>query len=374
MKKSISTLCAHAGTQAVENSGAVAAPLYLSTTFRYPPTGEAPSGYTYSRESNPTRTMLESILAEMEGGVAAAAFSSGSAAAQATFQSMNPGDHIIVNDRIYSGVRKMLVDIFIPWGLQVSFVDLTNVENLEKAIQPNTALVWTETPTNPDLKIIDIKALSNICKPLHIKLAIDNTFASPMLQQPLLLGADLVMHSTTKYLGGHSDLTSGALITAENNEWWQKIVHIQKVLGAIAAPFDCWLLMRGIRSFVPRMKMQVANAKQIALFLEKHPKVEQVLYPGLLSHQGHEIAAKQMDDFGAMISILIKGGKKNAIEILQKLKVFTNATSLGGTESLAEHRQSAEGPFSTTPSNLIRLSIGLENTEDLIADLSQAMA
>ncbi len=374
MHRNLNTVCAHAGTEIIEESGAVTAPLYFSTTFRYTPTGQAPFGNTYSREGNPTRNMLEKVLAEMECGVAAAAFSSGSAAAQATFQSMNPGDHIIVNNRIYAGVRTMLMDVFIPWGLEVSFIDLTVLENLEKAIQPNTKLVWTETPTNPDLKIIDIKAISNICKPLQIKLAIDNTFASPFLQQPILLGADLVMHSTTKYLGGHSDLTSGALITAEINEWWQKIVHIQKILGAVSAPFDCWLLMRGIRSFVPRMKMQVENAHQIALFLEKHQSVEQVLYPGLTSHQGHDIAAQQMNDFGAMISILIKGGKINAIEMLKKLKLFSNATSLGGTESLAEHRQSVEGPLSTTPDNLIRLSIGLENIEDLIADLTQALA
>lgn len=373
MKKNLNTICAHAGAEPDLLTGAITAPLYFSTTFQYVPTGEAPQGNVYSREGNPTRRILEQTLAAMEGGVAAAAFSSGCAAAQAAFLSLTPVDHIIVNDRIYAGVRTMLKDVFIPWGLEVSFVDLTQTENLEKNIRLNTRMVWTESPTNPDMSIIDIKGLVSVCKPRNIKVAIDNTFATPFLQHPIALGADLVMHSTTKYLGGHSDLTGGALITAEVNAYWNKIMQIQKVLGAVSAPFDCWLLQRGIRSFVPRMQLHVSNAKKVAAFLHTHDAVEKVLYPGLASHSGHAVAAAQMDDFGAMVSLLVKGGKKEAIAIIKRLKIFTNATSLGGTESLAEHRQSAEGPYSLTPENLIRLSVGLENADDLIEDLKQAL-
>lgn len=369
----LSTICAHAGAEPDTLTGAVTVPLYFSTTFQYEPTGEAPKGYTYSREGNPTRHILEKVLAEMESGAAAAAFSSGCAAAQAAFLSMTPGDHVIVNDRIYAGVRTMLNDLFIPWGLEVSYVDLSQIQNLENGIQQNTRMVWTESPTNPEMTIIDIKALVSVCKPKNIIVAIDNTFATPYLQNPIALGADLVMHSTTKYLGGHSDLTGGALITAEVNVYWNKIMQIQKVLGAVCAPFDCWLLLRGIRSFIPRMQLHVSNAKKIAAFLETHPQVEKVLYPGLKSHKGHEVAAAQMADFGAMVSFLVTGGKPAAITIIKKLKVFSNATSLGGTESLAEHRQSAEGPYSLTPENLIRLSIGLESADDLIEDLKQAL-
>lgn len=373
MEKKFDTICAHAGAEADALTGAITAPLYFSTTFQYTPTGDAPTGNIYSREGNPTRHLLEKVLADMEFGLAAAAFSSGSAAAQAAFMSMTPGDHIIVNNRIYSGVRNMLTDIFIPWGLEVSFVDLTQIQNLENNIQPNTRMVWTESPTNPEMTIVDIKAVVSICKPRKIMVAIDNTFATPLLQHPLTLGADLVMHSTTKYLGGHSDLTGGALITAEVNDWWKKIIHIQKVLGAVPAPFDCWLLLRGIRSFVPRMQLHVNNAKKVAAYLQTNNMVEKVLYPGLSTHSGHAVAAAQMEDFGAMVSFLVKNGKQAAIAVIKKLRVFTNATSLGGTESLAEHRQSAEGPNSTTPENLIRLSIGLENADDLIEDLKQAL-
>ncbi len=374
MTADFKNICAHAGATPDPATGAVTSPLYFSSTFHYPPTGEYPSGHIYSRESNPTRTSLETILAQLEQGEDAAAFSSGSAAANATFLSLRPGDHVIINFDAYAGIRTMLRDIFMPWGLQVTFVDLSDINNLPKSIQPNTKLVWTESPTNPQLRIVDLISVISICKRHHIKVAVDNTFATPALQNPLVLGADIVMHSTTKYLGGHSDMTGGALITARKDEMWERIRHIQHIQGAIPSPFDCWLLMRGIRSFVPRMTQHLSNAKAVALFLSTHPNVEKVLYPGLPTHAGHEVAKKQMSDFGAMVSFLVKGTKDDAIKVAQRVKVFTNATSLGGTESLLEHRKSVEGPDSPTPDNLIRLSVGLEDSNSLIADLKQALS
>jgi len=374
MTADLKNICAHAGATPDPSTGAVTSPLYFSSTFHYPPTGEYPQGHIYSRESNPTRSSLETVLAQLEQGEDAAAFSSGSAAANAVFLSFRPGDHVIINFDAYAGIRTMLRDIFMPWGLQVTFVDLSDINNLPKSIQPNTKLVWTESPTNPQLRIVDLISVNTICKGHHIKVAVDNTFATPALQNPIVLGADIVMHSTTKYLGGHSDMTGGALITARKDEMWERIRHIQHIQGAIPSPFDCWLLMRGIRSFVPRMTQHLSNAKAVALFLSTHSKVEKVLYPGLPTHAGHEVAKKQMSDFGAMVSFLVRGTKEDAIKVAQRVKVFTNATSLGGTESLLEHRKSVEGPDSPTPDNLIRLSVGLEDSNSLIADLKQALA
>jgi cystathionine gamma-synthase len=373
MKPHIQTICAHAGATPDLHTGAVTAPLHFSSTFHYKPTGNYPTGDTYGRESNPTRSALEKILAQLELGEEAAAFSSGSAAASATFQSLRPGDHLIVNFDVYSGVRAMLQDVFIPWGLQVTFTNLGDLKNLEALIQPNTKMVWTESPTNPQMRIVDLAQLIEISKRHHIKVAVDNTFATPAFQNPLSLGADIVMHSTTKYLGGHSDLIGGALITAKKDEQWERIRHIQHILGAVPAPFDCWLLMRGIRSFVPRIMLQASNAQAIANFLATHPQVEQVLYPGLASHTGHEIAKKQMSNFGAMVSFLVKGTKDDATKVVQRVKVFTNATSLGGTESLIEQRKIVEGTHSPTPDNLIRLSVGIEEVSALKEDLLQAL-
>ena len=373
MNRNFDTICAQAGHDASSGDPAVTSHIQLSTTFHYFPTGESPTGFVYSREDNPTRKHLEEILAQLEHGADAAAFSSGSAAAHAVFLSLKPGDHVIVNNDVYAGIRSMLKNVFIPWGLDVSFTDLTDNSNLQSAIKENTKLVWTESPTNPQLNIIDLQTLINVCKKNRIKIAIDNTFATPVLQNPLVLGADIVMHSTTKYLGGHSDLTGGALIAKEKNEWWEKVRYIQQIVGATPSPFDCWLLTRGIRSLGPRMKQHVENAKAVAEFLNNHPAIERVLYPGLITHPGYEIARRQMKAPGAIVSFLAKGGKDDAISIAQRVKLFTNATSLGGTESLLEHRKTTEGPDSPTPDNLIRLSIGLEEVSDLINDLDQAL-
>ncbi|MFM8742365.1 MAG: trans-sulfuration enzyme family protein [Cytophagales bacterium] len=374
MTEHIKTICAHAGATPDLHSGAVTAPLYFSSTYHYQPTGEYPMGDIYGRESNPTRSALEKILAQLELGEEAAAFSSGSAAASAVFQSLRPGDHLIVNFDVYSGVRAMLQNIFIPWGLHVTFTDLSDLKNLDASVQPNTKMVWTESPTNPQMRIIDLKQLIETCNEHHIKVAVDNTFATPAFQNPLSLGAHIVMHSTTKYLGGHSDLIGGALITSTKDDQWQRIRYIQHIQGAVPAPFDCWLLMRGIRSFASRILQHVSNARAIADFLTTHPKVERVLYPGLASHEGHEIAKKQMSDFGAMVSFLVKGTKEDATRVAQRVKVFTNATSLGGTESLIEQRKIVEGPDSPTPYTLLRLSVGIEDVDALKEDLEQALS
>ncbi len=373
MNQNFETICAQAGHVPGTGDAALTSSIQLSTTFHYVPSGEAPTGWVYSRESNPTRKHLENVLSQLEQGADAAAFSSGSAAAHAVFLSLKPGDHVIVNNDVYAGVRSMLKNVFIPWGLEVSFIDLTDINNLKSAIKSTTKLVWSESPTNPQLNIIDLQSVINICKQRGIRTAIDNTFATPVLQNPLVLGADLVMHSTTKYLAGHSDLTGGALITKEKNEWWEKLRFIQHIVGSVPSPFDCWLLTRGIRSLGPRMKQHVENAEAIAEFLKGHPAVERVLYPGLSSHSGYEIAKSQMKAPGAIVSFLVKGAKAEAIKVAQKAKVFTNATSLGGTESLLEHRKTVEGPDSPTPDNLIRLSVGLEDINDLINDLNQAL-
>jgi cystathionine gamma-synthase len=369
----LETLCAQAGHIAGSTDPGVISNIQLSTTFHYEPTGESPTGFVYSRENNPNRKHLEDILAKLEQGVDAAAFSSGSAAAHALFSAMRPGDHIIVNVAVYAGVRAMLKEIFIPWGLEVSFVDLSDLSALKQAIRKNTRLVWTETPTNPQMTVVDIAALVAICREKGIKTAVDNTFATPVLQNPLLLGTDYVMHSTTKYLGGHSDLTSGALVTRALDETWERVRFLQHIVGSVPSPFDCWLLARGIKTLIPRMKTHVANAMAIAEFLNSHPYVEKALYPGLPSHPGYAIAQQQMKAPGAIVSLLVKGSKDDAVRMAQKVRVFTNATSLGGTESLLEHRKSAEGPDSPTPDTLIRLSVGLEHIDDLIQDLDQAL-
>ncbi len=372
-KLAFETLCAHTGAIPDAATGAVTAPIHFSSTFRYVPTGELPGGFNYARESNPTRSQLELHLAALEGGAVAAAFSSGSAAAHAVFASLKPGDHVITNSDVYIGVRHLLADIMEPWGLQVTFTDLSNLENLTAALRPNTALMWTETPTNPQIRIVDVPGVAAICKARGIRLAVDNTFATPVLQLPLALGADIVMHSTTKYLGGHSDLIGGALIAKQEDAWWQRIKHIQHIVGGVPSPFDCWLVMRGIRSLVPRVQRHNANARIVAEYLATHPKVAQVLYPGLPTHPGHAIAKTQMTDFGAIVSFLVKGDMGETVEVVKRARVFTSATSLGGTESLIEYRRGAEGPGSQTPENLIRLSVGLEHPDDLIADLKQAL-
>ena len=368
----LETIAIHAGNHVEPGSRAIIQPITLSTTFERGPDGDYPGGYIYSRSDNPNRHSLEKVLMQLEGGADACAFSSGNAAGNAVFQALKPGSHIIAPDDMYHGLRNQLNQVF-AGVLEVDYVDFTNVELVQSAIKSNTCLIWIETPSNPLLKVTDITAIVNLAKGNKIPVACDNTFASPVFQNPLALGCDIVMHSTTKYLGGHSDVCGGALITKEINPLWEKIKNVQGLSGAVPSPFDCFLLVRGIKTLPYRMRGHAENALKFALFLEDHPAIERVYYPGLKSHPQHEIAKKQMRGFGGMISFLVKGTDSDALKVVNKVNIFSQATSLGGVESLIEHRASVEGPETKTPQNLLRASIGLENIEDLIADLNQAL-
>ena len=367
------TIAIHAGNHTDASTGAVVQPIIMSTTFERMEDGSFREGYIYSRSANPNRTSLENVLAQLEGGVEAAAFSSGNAAGMSVFQSLTPGTHIIAPDDMYHGLRNQLKQLF-AGVLEFDFIDIDDTELLKAHIKPNTGIIWVETPSNPLLKVTDIKKIVAVAKGHQIKVVCDNTFATPICQQPLALGADLVMHSTTKYFGGHSDLMGGALITAENNDWWQKIRDVQTMGGAIPSPADCYYLVRSIKTLPYRVRGHVQNAQLLAEFLNTHPKVERILYPGLLSHPNHEVAKKQMSGFGGVLSFCLKDGPEEANRVINKLQLFTKATSLGGVESLIEHRATMEGPDTKTPFNLLRISVGLEHIDDLIADLEQALA
>lgn len=368
----IETIAIHAGNHSDESSKAVIQPITMSTTFVREADGSFPAGYIYSRSSNPNRTSLENVLAKLEGGVDAAAFSSGNAAGMAVFQTLKPGTHIIGPDDMYHGLRNQIKTLFADI-LEFDFVDINDSAVLTAHIKPNTRLIWVETPSNPLLKITDIKTIIATARKHNIRVVCDNTFATPIGQQPLVLGADIVMHSSTKYFGGHSDLMGGALITAEKSEWWTKIRQVQEMGGAIPSPMDCYYLTRSIKTLPYRVKGHVHNAQLLAEYLENHPKIEKVMYPGLLSHPQHAIAREQMLNFGGMLSFCVKGGSDEARNVINKLKIFTQATSLGGVESLIEHRASVEGPDTKTPHNLLRVSVGLEHIDDLIADITQAL-
>ncbi|MBD1995480.1 aminotransferase class V-fold PLP-dependent enzyme [Leptolyngbya sp. FACHB-541] len=370
----IETLAVHAGRQVDPTTGAIAPPIQLSTTFERAADGSYPQGYIYTRTSNPNRTALEQCLAALEGGTVAAAFASGSAATMSIFQALAPGDHVIAPCDAYTGTTTLLKTMFVPWGLSVTFVDMTDPTQVQQALQPNTRLVWIETPSNPMLRVTDIGKVADLAHQVGAVCACDNTWATPILQQPLQQGADLVIHATTKYLSGHSDVLGGAVVAQAESEFFDKVRHIQTVGGAVAAPFDCWLTLRGIQTLPWRMQAHSHHAMQIARFLSQHPAVEAVHYPGLETHSGHAIAAQQMRNFGGMLSFQVKGDKQQAVAVAAKLRLITRATSLGGVESLIEHRASIEGADTKTPENLLRLSVGLENIEDLIEDLEQAIA
>jgi cystathionine gamma-synthase len=369
----IETIAAQAAHRVDPVTGAVTAPIYLSTTFERDPDGEFSRGFIYSRSDNPNREALEDCLRQLEGGTAAAAFSSGMAATAAVFQALSTGDHVIVPNDCYHGTARLLQEVFSHWGLEDTFVDMTDPEQVGQAIQHNTRLIWVETPSNPLLKITDVALIVEIAHNAGVLCACDNTWSSPILQRPIELGADLVMHSTTKYLGGHHDVLGGAIISREDSDFFQQVKLIQHSCGPVPSPFECWLVLRGIRTLHLRMPAHSKNAMSIARFLNDHPRVEAVYYPGLPDHPGHDIAARQMSKFGGMVSFQVKGGQDEAMPVPAKVKVFIRATSLGGTESLIEHRASIEGPNTRTPDNLLRVSVGLENTEDLIEDLAQAL-
>lgn len=369
----VETLAVHAGEADEREAGAVMPPIHLSTTFERGADGGYPSGFVYSRGDNPNRQALERTLAALEGGEIAAAFASGMAAIMAVFQSLEGGAHLVLPDDVYFGASALARDVFVRWGLAVSTADMADPDAVARQIRPETALIWVETPSNPMLKITDIEAVARIAHEAGAICACDNTWPSPVLQQPLALGADLVVHSTTKYLGGHSDLLGGAVIARADDDRFARIRTVQTIGGAVPSPFDCWLLMRSIRTLPYRMRAHSQNARRVAAFLADHPVVARVHYPGLPSHPGHAIAARQMRDFGGMLSIQMKGGAEAARRLANRVRLFTQATSLGGVESLIEHRASVEGPGTTTPDDLLRLSIGLEHVDDLIADLEQAL-
>ncbi len=370
----IETQAIHAGRSVDPVSGAIVPGIQLSTTFERSPDGSYPHGHLYTRLGNPNRTMLESCLATLEGGVAAAAFSSGSAATMSILQALQPGDRLLAPNDAYSGTTALLKNIFTGWGLEVTFVDMTDLDQVQQAISSNTKLLWVETPSNPMLKVTDLAKVADLAHQAEALCVCDNTWASPVLQQPFQQGVDLVVHSTTKYLGGHSDVLGGAVIAKTESPFFEKIRQVQLIGGAVAAPFDCWLVLRGIQTLPYRMRAHCDHALQLAQWLSQHPAVEVVHYPGLPDHAGHAIAAQQMKGFGGMLSVQIRGGREQAFAVAARMKVFTRATSLGGVESLLEHRASIEGEGTATPDNLLRVSVGLEHIDDLIADWEQALA
>jgi cystathionine gamma-synthase len=369
----IETLAVHAGRAVDPATGAVTPPIHLSTTFAREADGSYPRGYSYARTNTPNREALETCLAALEGGTVAAAFSSGSAATMSLFQALHPGDHVIAPRDAYHGTARLLREVLGPWGLEASFVDMTDAAEVQGAVRANTRLIWVETPSNPLLKITDIARISGIAHEAGALCACDNTWATPVLQRPFELGGDLVMHATTKYLGGHSDVLGGALIAKLENDFFQQIRKIQRTGGAVPSPFECWLILRGIATLPARMRIHSESAMRVATFLSRHPGVAAVHYPGLREHPGYDIAARQMRLFGGMLSFQVEGGRDRAFDVAAKVTLFTRATSLGGTESLIEHRASMEGPETRTPDNLLRLSIGLEHPDDLLEDLAQAL-
>jgi cystathionine gamma-synthase len=368
------TLAVHAAAEPDPATGAIAPPLHFATTFRHGPAGERIAGYEYQREGNPTQDRLETALAALEGGAAALAFGSGMAAMHALLESLPGGAHVLIPADCYTGLRVLAQEFLPEREIFATAVDMADPAAVRAALRPQTQLLWSETPSNPQLRTADLGALAQIATAHGALLACDNTFATPVLQQPLALGADVVMHSTTKYLGGHSDVMGGALVFARRDGLFDRVAHRRHVTGGILAPFSAWMILRGCRSLPARMAWHCRGAQAVARFLAGHAAVEAVHYPGLESDPGHAVAASQMRDFGGMLSFRVRGGRDATLRVAGALQLIHNATSLGGCESLIEHRASVEGPNPVSPANLLRLSVGLEHPDDLIADLAQALA
>ncbi|MBO6794539.1 MAG: aminotransferase class I/II-fold pyridoxal phosphate-dependent enzyme [Balneolaceae bacterium] len=372
--KNIETLAIHSGSKHWSGSKAIAAPMEPSTTYEHHVEGHQDGDFIYSRYENPNRLQLEQLLCSLEQGEAGAAFSSGVAAITAMFMSVPKHAHIIIPNDLYHGSRSILENFADRWGLSYTSVNTTDLEAYAAAIKPETKLALLETPSNPLLLITDLEKTIHVAHQKGVRVCVDNTFSTPYNTTPISYGADFVMHSTSKFLGGHSDILGGAIIAAKADEHFDAIRMIQRKQGSVPSPFDCWLLARSIRSFPHRMRMHNQNAWEIAQFLASHKAVQQVYYPGLSTHNGHEIAAAQMKGFGGMISMLINGDQERALEIVGRAEIIRRATSLGGIESLWEHRRSSEGDHSSTPENLIRFSVGLEHIKDLTEDLNRALA
>ena len=367
------TVSVHVGNEADPATGAVAPPIHLATTFRHGPSGERIAGYEYQREGNPTNDRLREALAALEGGEEAATFASGMAAMTCLLECLPNGARVVIPDDCYTGLRMLCAEYLPERGITAVAVDMGDLDAVRAACAGGVAMLWIETPSNPLMKISDLAALAELGHAAGAVVVADNTFATPLLQRPIVHGADVVMHSTTKYFGGHSDVLGGALVFAKRGELSAKIAHRLHITGATLAPFSAWLTLRGCRSLGARMAMHCANARRVAEFLAAHPAIERVNWPGLPSHPGHAVAARQMRDFGGMMSIELRGGRDAALAMAGRLRVFTNATSLGGCESLVEHRASVEGPTPRSPQNLLRMSVGLEHADDLVEDLRQAL-
>ncbi|MFJ3900715.1 cystathionine gamma-synthase [Streptomyces sp. NPDC090025] len=376
--QSFETRAIHAGNTADPLTGAVVPPIYQVSTYKQDGVGGLRGGYEYSRSANPTRTALEENLAALEGGRRGLAFASGLAAEDCLLRTLLvPGDHVVIPNDAYGGTFRLFAKVVQRWGVDFSVADTSDVEAVRGAINDRTKLIWVETPSNPLLGITDIEAVAGVARQAGVKLVVDNTFASPYLQQPLALGADVVVHSLTKYMGGHSDVVGGALVTADA-ELGEELAYHQNAMGAVAGPFDSWIVLRGIKTLAVRMDRHSENAGKIVEMLTQHPKVTQVLYPGLPEHPGHEIAAKQMRSFGGMVSFRVEGGEEAAVEVCNRAKLFTLGESLGGVESLIEHpgrmtHASVAGSALEVPADLVRLSVGIENVDDLLADLREAL-
>lgn len=374
-KQRIETLAIHAGQTPDEETGAIMTPIFQTSTY----VQRAPAdhkGYEYSRTDNPTRKALQDLVAALEGGQHGLAFSSGMAAIDTVMRLLNPGDHVIAGNDLYGGTARLFNQVYARYGIHFTFADLTDPAAVAQALRPETKLIWLETPTNPMIAVIDIQAIASIA-PQGVWVGVDNTFASPYLQQPLALGADIVVHSTTKYMGGHSDVVGGAVVL-NDDEVYGRLKFLQNAVGAVPGPQDCWLVMRGVKTLHLRMDRHSENALQIARMLDDHPAVRQVYYPGLESHPQHEIARRQMRNFGGMLSVTLNGGEAAGREFASRTQIFALAESLGGVESLIEHPYSmthastADSELAVDP-GLVRLSVGVENVEDLMNDLMQAL-
>ncbi|MDX2559716.1 cystathionine gamma-synthase [Streptomyces sp. TX20-6-3] len=376
--QSFETRAIHAGNTADPLTGAVVPPIYQVSTYKQDGVGGLRGGYEYSRSANPTRTALEENLAALEGGRRGLAFASGLAAEDCLLRTLlAPGDHVVIPNDAYGGTFRLFAKVVQRWGVDFSVANTSDVEAVRGAVNDRTKLIWVETPSNPLLGITDIEAIAGVARQAGVKLVVDNTFASPYLQQPLALGADVVVHSLTKYMGGHSDVVGGALVTADE-ALGEELAYHQNAMGAVAGPFDSWIVLRGIKTLAVRMDRHSENAEKIVEMLVQHPKVTQVLYPGLPEHPGHEVAAKQMRSFGGMISFRVEGGEEAAVEVCNRSQLFTLGESLGGVESLIEHpgrmtHASVAGSALEVPADLVRLSVGIENVDDLLADLRQAL-
>jgi len=372
------TLAIHAGQEPDPGTGSVVVPIYQTSTYKQDGVGGLRGGYEYSRSANPTRTALETCLAALEAGSRGLAFASGLAAEDCLLHAaLQPGDHVLVPDDAYGGTFRLFARVLSRWGLRYDAVPLSDLDAVRAAVRPDTAMIWAETPTNPLLAIADIAGLATLAREHGALLVVDNTFASPYLQQPLTLGADVVVHSTTKYLGGHSDVVGGALVFNDGDLADALIFH-QNAMGGVPGPFDCWLVLRGVKTLGVRMDRHCVNAERIVAMLTSHPAVDRVLYPGLPDHPGLQVAAKQMRGYGGMVSFTLRGGEQAALAVCERTGVFTLGESLGGVESLIEHphrmtHASVAGSELEVPGDLVRLSVGIESADDLIADLNQAL-